>query len=173
EEEFELFEKLFFEITYFNIKIEDEIVPFTISDQPFYRNAASTLRNGVECGLKGEFLKGLELIVNYTYTNFKYQNYAARHYNAVGEPIDTSYDNNFMPAVPKHALGCIIEYKYRLSKNLYGLLQFDFDYVSNMYTDDGNSEQTDSYLYANPMAGANFVFGNMGILLAGGIKNIF
>jgi iron complex outermembrane recepter protein len=173
EEEFELFEKLFFELTFFHIKIEDEIVPYGISDRPFYRNAASTNRNGVELGIKAELFEGLEWLLNYCYTDFKYKNYTARILSQNGQLVDTTFADKILPAVPRQNLGFILEYKYKFSKNFYGLVQFDFDYVDKMYADDQNTEQTESYLYANPMAGLNLIFGNTSILISGGMKNIF
>jgi len=171
--ETEFFEKFFFEATLFNIKIEDEIVPYSISDRPYYRNAASTNRTGVELGLKGEFFGGFEWLLNYNYTDFKYTNYTARILGTNGQFHDTTFSDKVMPAIPRQNLGCIFEYKYKFSNNVYGLLVFDFDYVDKMYTDDLNTEQTDSYIYANPMAGINLIFGEMSVLLSGGMKNIF
>jgi hypothetical protein len=42
-----------------------------------------------------------------------------------------------------------------------------------MFADDMNSEQTETYLYANPMGGINLILGNLSILLSGGVKNVF
>jgi iron complex outermembrane receptor protein len=167
------FEKFFFEATFFNIKIEDEIVPFSISDRAYYRNAASTNRTGIEIGLKAEFLGGIEWLLNYNYTDFRYTNYTARILSPTGQFIDTTFTDKTVPAVPRQNLGCIFEYKLKINKDLYGLIVFDFDYVDKMYADDLNSEQTESYVYANPMAGINVILGNISILLSGGLKNIF
>jgi outer membrane receptor for Fe3+-dicitrate len=86
---------------------------------------------------------------------------------------DSTFSNNRVPAVPQHLLACIMEYKYKFGKNIYGLLQWDFDYVTRMFADDMNSEQTETYLYANPMGGINLILGNLSILLSGGVKNVF
>ncbi|MEO8446112.1 MAG: TonB-dependent receptor, partial [bacterium] len=48
-------ENSFIEVTYYNTRIEDEIVPFVINDQTFFRNAATTNRQGVEAGFKFHF----------------------------------------------------------------------------------------------------------------------
>ena len=61
--ESEFMRKVFFEITYFNYIIDDEIVPFTINLQQYFRNAARTNRKGVEIGFKSEPVEGIERIV--------------------------------------------------------------------------------------------------------------
>ena len=46
--ESEVMRKLFFEVTFFNYIIKDEIVPFIINQKTYFRNAARTNRTGVE-----------------------------------------------------------------------------------------------------------------------------
>jgi iron complex outermembrane receptor protein len=167
----EFMKKAFFEFTLFNTRIDDEIIPFTISDQSYYRNAAQTNRTGLECGIKLVPFEETDLIINYTYTHFRYNNYISRTYNSVGNPVDVNYTGNKVPAVPQHLTNFILEKELELTKHITGLLVFDCDYVSKMFVDDQNTENTGDYFYANTLIGANFIFDKFNILFSAGVNN--
>lgn len=169
----ELFKKFYFEFTFFNSVINDEIVPLIIGTTSYFRNAAKTIHTGVECGIKAEAFEGLELTLNYTYTHFRYKTYSAEALDSVGDFIFTSYDGNVVPAVPAHFLNFIAEYNYSFTKKLTGLALFDCDYASKMFVDDRNTENTDSYFYASTLLGLDYRFKNFSVLLSGGVNNIF
>ncbi len=169
----ETFRKSFFEFTFFNTRVDNEIIPFIISDKSYFRNAAQTNRTGLECGVKIEPVDRLEVTVNYTYTHFRYGQYISRTYDATGNPVDVDYSGNTVPAVPKHLANFILNYEYEISKKIEGLLQFDCDYVSRMFVDDQNTESTGSYFYTNSLVGVNFILKSFNILLSGGVNNMF
>jgi len=170
--ESEVLRKLFFEVTFFNYIIKDEIVPFIINQKTFFRNAAKTNRTGVEAGIKCKPFEGLECTFNYTFTNFKYDHYIATVYGPSGSTVE-SYANNAEPSVPKHALNFILNYELELSSNISGLLQWDCDYVSSMFVNDSNSVSTPSYFYANPMAGIDLSFHHIHATAYLGMINMF
>jgi iron complex outermembrane receptor protein len=170
--ESEFMRKLFFEVTFFNYIINDEIVPFVIDYKTYFRNAAKTNRKGVEVGIKSEPVEGIELTTNYTFTNFKYDDYRATIPLASGDTVVT-YKGNIVPSVPKHILNLILNYEFEISENASGLLQWDCDYITEMYTNDGNSDRVPGYFYGNAMAGINLTFGNIGTVAYAGINNIF
>jgi iron complex outermembrane receptor protein len=165
--------KALFEFTFFNTIVKDEIIPFIVSDRVFYRNAAQTNRTGLECGTKFEPIEKMDVIVNYTYTNFKYDKYISRTYDASSDPVDIDYSGSRVPAVPQHLLNFIIEGEPEISENLEGLLIFDCDYATKMYVDDRNTASTSPYFFANVMAGIEYTYKNFNLLLSAGVKNIF
>jgi iron complex outermembrane recepter protein len=167
------FEKVYFEFTFFNIKVDDEIIPFSISDKPYFKNAARTNRTGLECTIKSEPLERMEWIVNYTFANFKYDSYHSQTIDSVGNIIDVNYTGNTVPAVPRHLFNFILNYQYQLSKDISGLVLFDCDYVSRMFTDDGNTETTPPYFYANSLFGVNLSIKKFSALFSAGVNNIF
>lgn len=166
-------EKSFFEVTFYNTKIDDEIVPFVINDQTFFRNAATTNRTGVECGLKFEMFEGFELVTNYSYSDFNYKDYIAINYTAGGDTISTDYSGNVVPAIPKSIFNFILNYQFRVSKKLTGIVLWDMDYVTKLFVDDANSETTPEYFYGNFLAGITYDLNNFNFLLTGGVNNIF
>lgn len=165
--------KALFEFTFFNTIVKDEIVPFIVSDRVYFRNAAQTNRLGLECGTKIEPVEKMDVIINYTYTNFKYDKYISRSYNAIGTPIDVDYSGSRVPAVPQHLVNFIVEAEPELAKHLEGLFIFDCDYATRMFVDDQNTEATSPYFFANLMAGVTYNTEKFNLLLSTGVKNIF
>jgi iron complex outermembrane recepter protein len=168
----EFMRKVFFEVTYFNYLIRDEIVPFVVNQTTYFRNAAKTNRQGIEIGFMSEPFEGIELTTNYTITNFKYDDYKAVIYSS-GPPVVEDYTGNYVPAVPRHILNLILNYEFEISENISGLLQWDCDYIAEMYANDKNSVAAPSYFYGNSMAGLNFQYKRFGILAFIGVNNIF
>ncbi|MEP7145570.1 MAG: TonB-dependent receptor [bacterium] len=169
----DLLEKTFFEITFYNTRIEDEIVPFVINDQTYFRNAANTTRTGVECGLKFEMFEGFELVTNYSYSGFKYNDYIAINYTAGGDTISSDYSGNNVPAIPKSIFNVIFNYQFKISKNFKGIALWDMDYVTRLFVDDANNESTPAYFYGNIMAGITYDINRFNFLFTSGLNNIF
>jgi iron complex outermembrane receptor protein len=169
----EIMEKIFFDLTFFYYKVFDEIIPFIINQKTFFRNAAKTTRVGLETGIKTEPFEHVEMTVNYTYTNFKYDSYTT----IISSPIGTTtedYAGNYEPSVPKHILNFILNYELEMSEDFSALFLWDCDYISKMYVNDANSEQSAGYFYGNVMAGLSFsneYFGTVFYLGAGNIFN--
>ena len=173
--ESEFMRKLFFEVTFFNYLITNEIVPYVVFNKPYYRNAARTNRKGLEVGIKSEPFEGIEVTANYTFTHFRYEDYKATIPlpNANQNDSVITYKGNTVPSVPKHILNLIVNYEFELSETASGLLQWDCDYITEMFTNDGNSERVSSYFYGNAMVGINLSFGRIGTVTYAGINNIF
>ncbi len=167
------FTRAIFELTFFNTQVDDEIIPFSISDKVYFRNAAKTNRIGLESGIKIKPVRRTDLIINYTYTNFKYDTYIARTYDAVGRPVDVDYSGNRVPSVPQHLVNFIVEAEPELSEHLELVLIFDADYITKMYVDDENTESVGDYCYANAVAGLSYKSKKVNLILSGGAKNIF
>lgn len=164
--------KALFEFTFFNTILEDEIVPFAVDQNVYFRNAAQTRRTGLECGVKIEPIEKMDVICNYTYTDFNYKSYQSVTYDALGNPVDIDYSGNRVPAVPQHLVNFIVEGEPRITKDLEALLIFDCDYISRFFVDDQNTESVSPYFYANLMAGLNYNYERFGLIFAAGVRNI-
>lgn len=171
-EDEEFMKKLFFEVTYFNYLIDDEIVPFIINQKLYFRNAAQTSRQGVEIGFMSEPFEEFELTVNYTITDFKYNDYKTSSFTPSGE-IKADYTGNKVPSVPANILNFILVKEFELGENIEGLVIWDCDYISDMYTDDANSETGSGYFYGNIMAGLTFDYTSFSAAVFTGVSNIF
>jgi iron complex outermembrane receptor protein len=168
----EFMQKLVFDVTYFHYLITDEIVPFVINEQIFFKNAAKTRRDGIEVGVQTHPFDETELTVNYTLTDFKYNSYKTVNPTPTGN-VAVNYSGNFEPSVPKQIVNFIFNYEFELSEDISGLLQWDCDYIDKLYVNDANSETAPAYFYGNIMGGVTFQNESFSAILFAGINNIF
>jgi iron complex outermembrane receptor protein len=167
------FNNIVFETTFFNIMIEDEIIPFEVEGEVFYRNAAKTNRTGVEVGGSFDVIGGLNLQASYTYSNFSYDEYIAL--TIVGEEHDTltqSFSGNKAPSVPEQNFFFALAYNHALTQEITGFIRGSMRYVSGMYVDDANSDKTVDYTILNAGLGFDITFGKFNLLISGGVNNI-
>jgi iron complex outermembrane receptor protein len=164
--------KVIFDITGFYYKITDEIVPFIINQKTYFRNAAKTNRKGVEIGIKTEPFEETEMVVNYTYTDFKYDEFLTTNYTPSGQ-VQEDYSGNYEPSVPKQIINFIFNYDFEITDDISGLLQWDCDYIAKLYVDDANSATAPDYFYGNIMLGAAYNTDLIGLVFYAGVNNIF
>jgi iron complex outermembrane receptor protein len=170
--EAQFFNNLSFEATFFNIFIEDEIIPFEVYGDVFFRNAAKTTRNGLEVSGSVDVIEGLNLQASYTFSDFTYDEYLAL---TIDENLDTTSQNfagNYAPSVPQHNAFFALAYNHNITQDITGFIRGSVRYVSGMYVDDANSDKTDDYTTLNAGIGLDMVFGKFNILLSGGVNNI-
>ena len=168
----QLFNNVIFEATFFNILIEDEIIPFEVYGDVFFRNAAKTTRNGIEVGGSVDIFSRLNLQASYTFSDFTYDEYIAL---TIDENLDTTSQNfasNNAPSVPQHNLFFAASYNQEFARGITGFIRGSVRYVSGMYVDDANSDKTDDYTTFNAGIGLDMVFGKFNLLLSGGVNNI-
>ena len=166
------FNNIIFEATFFNIMINDEIIPFEVYGEVFYRNAAKTNRNGLEIGGSVDIVRGLNLQLSYTYSNFVYDEYDALTINEDLTTTEEDFAGNKPPSIPDNNLFTALSYSHNLTQEITGFLRGSVRYVSGMYVDDANSAKTEGYTTLNAAIGCDMVFGKFNILLSGGLNNI-
>lgn len=170
------FGRTFFEVTFFNSIIEDEIVPFEVYGDVFYRNSAQTTRTGLEIGGTTEIIEGLRFILSYTYSNFKYDNYEAASIDldSLGNIVTSikDFSGNFVPSVPEHNLTTALEYEHNFNYNLTGFVKGSVQYISGLYVNDANDDKTESYTLLGTTAGVDYRLGKINLLLSVGMNNI-
>lgn len=171
-----LLRNIAFEVTFFNSLIQDEIVPFEVDREVYFRNSAKTNRLGLEVGTDVDISKGLKLKLAYTFSNFKYDEYSARaiSIDGAGNLIvqEKSFSGNEVPSVPKHNLMFGISYERKLMEEVKGFTKFSYQYASEMFTDDANSESSNHYNLLNGLLGFEAIFGRITLLISGGVNNI-
>ena len=175
-DESDYFTNTLFDFTFYTTIVNDEIVPFEVYGDSFFRNSAKTNRKGLEAGITTEVYRGLKAILSYTYSDFNYDEYDAVviGVDSLGE-ITTSagdFSGNVVPSVPKHNLLFALEYTHRLTSNLNGFIKGAFQSLSGMYVNDANSVETDGYQLLNSTIGLEMFLDNFNILLSGGVNNL-
>lgn len=167
----------YFEVTFFNSIISDEIVPFEVYGDVFYRNSARTIRTGLEVGGNTSVITGLKFSLSYAYSKFKYDEYKAISIDvdSLGNIITKFRDfaGNYVPSVPEHNLFTSIEYEHSFSYELLGFIKGSLQYVSGLFVNDANEDKTSDYTLFGLTTGIEYKFGNFSMLLSGGMNNIF
>lgn len=168
----DLMKKLFFEITYFNYLVQNEIVPFAVNQKIFFKNAPKTKRTGIEIGLMSKPCDKTELTINYTFANFYYEKYLTEVFTPSGFSIE-NYMGNKVPSIPKHIVNFILVKEFDFNDEFSGLVIWDCDYIGDMFVNDSNTEKSNGYFYGNFMVGLTFSNKYFNITGFVGMNNIF
>ncbi len=170
------FRKILFELTLFDIWISNEIIPFEVFGDVFFRNAAKTNRRGIELGSSLEIVKDLNFTLAYTYSNFVYQEYNAKTIEVDDEgnieEEENDFAGNIVPSVPENNLYLALSYAYPFHRNVSGFIKFSYTGVSGLWVDDANSDKTKAYNLLNGVLGLDMEFGKLNILLSGSMNNM-
>jgi iron complex outermembrane recepter protein len=173
----DLFRKLTWEATFFNIRIGNEIIPYEVLGDVYYRNAANTNRLGVELGTRLEIYKGLDFGLTYTYSRFTYLSYQAETIvpDSTGA-MATSYrdfSGNIVPSVPENNLYLSLSYTQPFGRHLSLFVKTSYQGISGLWVDDENTDKTKAYNLLNGVLGLDLKFGKFNMMASGGVNNIF
>ncbi|MDP2366239.1 MAG: TonB-dependent receptor, partial [Ignavibacteria bacterium] len=175
-EENEFLTKNLFELTFFNTIVEDEIVPFEVYGDVFFRNSAKTNRRGLEAGITSEIFDGLKATLSYTFSDFAYDQYAAISIDldSTGQITESSqdYSGSVVPSVPKHNFVFALAYQLQLNSNVTAFAKGTYQSISGMFVNDANSDETLGYQILNSTLGLDMLWGGFNVLLSGGVNNI-
>ncbi|MEO8512626.1 MAG: TonB-dependent receptor [Ignavibacteria bacterium] len=168
------FKNTFFEVTAYRNRIEDVIVPFIVDGDPYFRNAASTNRMGLEAGFNTEIFNGLTLKAAYTYQNFKYDSYNAGSIDSAGNITNEDFSGNVEPSNPKQFASAELMYQHTFQKKYTFYIKSTFQQVGEMYVNDANSDslKTAPYNLVNAQIGLDVNLKNIRILGYFGMNNI-
>jgi len=173
----DLFRRIFFEATYFNTTIDDEIVPFEVFGDVFFRNSARTDRSGLEIGVDLELLRGLNAKTAYTFSNFSYDTYLAGsvEFDSLGNlvTINRDFAGNTAPSTPEHLVAFSVSYENNFTEQITSFAKVSYHLASGMYVDDANSEKTEGYNIVNVTLGLDVVVGGLNVLVSFGVNNAF
>ena len=151
--------KLKYELVYFNIRTENEILSYEVNDQDFFRNAGQTTRNGLETSIQYAFAKKWRASASYTFSDFTFDEYVAGNDTLSGE---------FLPGIPKH-FGAL-SLQYINPKGLFFKLQSRF--VGKLFTNDSNTVEDDAYTLVNLNIGYEQHFSKLTLIPFFGINNL-
>jgi len=175
-EESNLFTNTLFELTFFNTIVKDEIVPFEVYGNAYFRNSAKTNRRGLELGISSEIFSGFKTTISYTFSDFSYDEYIASSIDVDNQGeiilVDEDFSGNIVPSVPEHNLYFGLEYKHEIIPLVTGFIKGSIQSISGMYVNDANSNKTESYLTLNSTIGLEWIIDNFSLLLSGGVNNI-
>lgn len=164
-----------YEAALFTIATDDEIVPFDVFGDVFYRNAAQSRRNGLEAGISATLWRDLTIRAAYAWSDFTYTSYSARstELDTAGNVVDIDRDftGNRMPSVPEHLLTLLATVERPLADGITGFLRPSYRYVSGLQADDGNTGSSAGYGVLDLIAGVDLEAGAFHLQLSGGCLN--
>lgn len=130
---------LSYEIVYFSIETENEIVPFELEAFPgrdFFRNAGNTQRKGFEGIVNYQLSNYWKARIMYTFSDFKYGEYLVSTENLEG---------NYLPGIPRHFGSFAIDYIHPSNWRIGLLLRQN----GSLFVSDENSVKDASYRLLN------------------------
>lgn len=156
-------EKLNIETALFLIDLKDEFVSYQLAQYPgrtFYRNAGQSQRKGIEIGADWAIVQGLNLNINYTYSDFKYQDFQQGTVN---------YKGNRQAGIPQNMF--FAEGRWESKTGLTAIAQLR--YVGKMYANDANTFTNDAYTVAILRGSYRATFKQWAIEPFVGVNNLF
>ncbi|PHN08461.1 TonB-dependent receptor family protein [Flavilitoribacter nigricans] len=124
-----------FDLAFFHINTKNDLVPFELEAFPgrtFFRNAGSTIRNGMELWLRYQLSRQFSLRGSYTYSDFTYDDYVIDEKDLGGK---------LLPAIPPHFLSLQLAYESEDGLNL----RLQHRFTAEFYANDDNTATEPAY----------------------------
>jgi iron complex outermembrane receptor protein len=153
--------RLQYEAALFQIRVDDELVPYVENFQTFHENADRSTRRGFEFGAVYEPIEGLVATIAYTYSDFEFDDFKSRS--------GGRFDGNEIPGVPRHLLHAALSYTHPIG--FYG--EWRMQFVDDRYADNANSAKADAYVSADLRLGYEHRVANFELSPFIGINNLF
>jgi iron complex outermembrane receptor protein len=153
-----------YEIAVFDIKVDDELIPFEVPTSPgrdYFANAGQSSRKGVELSLVSNPTDKISTTLTYTYSDFTFDRFIDDNGN--------NYAGNVIPGTAKDVF--FGEVSYRHPRGWFAAI--DALYVGDQFTNNANSVTNDSYVVSNLRLGMDLMPGSMKISPFLGINNLF
>ena len=171
------FNRIHCEATLFNTNIENEIVPYEVYGDNFFRNAAKSHQLGFELGSRLEIIRNLNFECSYTYSHLIYKSYTTQSLEAdsTGNLVDVNRDfaGNNGPGIPVNSIFLALSYEYPVVKKMNIFAKLSYQGTSGLWVDDANSNKTGAANLLDGLLGIDLKAGKFNVTASGGIDNIF
>ncbi len=178
--------RLYYSVALFNARFSNKLTTISVQDQAntttlysYVTNGGDLNNNGLEVLLKYEamknkngFITSLKPFANFTYSDFKYDNF---NYQKVGKgssnqdtAIVYDYSGNKVAGVPQLVFNAGIDLDTKIG--LYGNLNYNFR--DKMYYTSDNLNETNSFGLLNAKIGYRKTINRIGLELYAGANNI-
>lgn len=122
-----------YDLAIFSIRVDDEILPYDISDRTFYENAGRTERYGIEIGLKWDLSYTWRVTSAVTLADYKLRDFNDEQGNDA--------DGNRLPGLPREQW--VSEVEWRGSGKRFAALEWQ--YVGDLYAENSNQTKVSDY----------------------------
>ncbi len=154
----------YYELVVFHIDLADELVPFELADFPgrtFFRNAGKSTRTGLETALSWQHDSGFGAEASWTWSEFEFDSFTDESGNEFG--------GKRLPGLPRHFGYAGLT--YATQGGFYARLEAR--YSGELYADNANTVEVDSYTVANLRASREIRHGRWIVQPYAGINNLF
>ncbi len=154
--------RLYTNINVFSYHLKDAIVRrLNQNDIEYFINAGGTKQQGIEIEAMGWLFNNLQLRSSYTYSNFKFQDFAN---------VNNDYSGNKLTGVPDHCVVSSAEFTFGKSIFLFA----QHNYTASIPLNDANTVKTKAYHLVELRAGTrNLTLGKTKVELFSGVNNLF
>lgn len=155
--------RLNYDVALFKIETKDELILAgqNPAGSDYYTNAGETTRDGVEAALSLQPIKGLNISLAYTYSDFEFDKFT--------DETGISFAGNQLPGIPKQT--AYMELAYYHPSGLMAI--WDTQFVDKVYVDNANSDSAWSYTLSNLRLAYTLYLNDLEISPFAGINNIF
>jgi iron complex outermembrane receptor protein len=165
-----------FRASFFWNDISNEIVPYEVFGDVFFRNAAKSNRSGLEVDTRLEIIRGLSLDLSYIFSQFRYGSYQAISIETDSTGNIAQVDRNFSkktePGIPSNFLNISLAYQRGIGKKFTLFSSVGYMGISGLWVDDLNTEKTKSCGLLNAMVECEMKFGHFNLMASAGMNNI-
>ena len=151
-----------YELSAFTTRVRDELIPFQLANgRAYYRNAGSTLREGIEGGAAA-FIGPVEASIVHSFSSFRFRDFVSGTTQLAGKRI---------PGIPMHQTQVAITGRFSSG----GFALVEGVAKSRVWANDANSDLAfaEAYQILNVRAGRDFAFGSMRVAPVVGVNNVF
>jgi len=171
----DLFRRFVYEVALFNTRVTHEIIPYEMQGSVYYRNAASSVRRGIETSARLEICNGVNLGITYTWTDFTYLSYEAmtiRGTPSGNKETNVDFSGNRLPGIPVNNLNLTLTWSQAAGRHFHFFLEPGCRVISGLWTDDANTARTSAYHLLKVVAGVDFKYGKFSVTASGGVDNL-
>lgn len=157
-------ENLFYELSVFQIDLEDELIPFELAAFPgrtFYSNAGSSDRKGLEAALSWQNDSGFRIDASFTWSDFEFDSFVDDNGN--------DFSGNELPGLPKQ-FG-YVGLTYATDNGFSGVLETV--YSGDLFADNANAIEVSSHTVSNLRFSIDLTRGKWLFRTYAGINNLF
>jgi len=157
-------ENLFYELSLFQIDLEDELIPYELAAFPgrdFFANVGTSERTGLEAALSWQHDSGFGIDASYTWSDFKFKSFMDDNGN--------DFSGKQLPGLPKQ-FG-YFGINYATGNGFSGVLETR--YSGDLYANNANSAKVPSYFVTNLRFNIDYQRGKWLYRPYAGINNLF
>jgi len=173
------FNSLQFDIGFFNHNIDNEIVPFEVFGEEYYRNAARSDRLAFKVSSELKIFKNFAFLLAYNFSHFTYRSNQIQSFETENDSTENiikvyrDYSGNIEPGFPVNYFLIALSYERIIVKKINIFARITYSGISGLWVDDANSDKTGSCQTFNGLAGCDLHLRHFNLLVSAGIDNIF